>query len=261
MKTTRFYNRFLCFAALAALLSGNAFADVVYDSNSYFALANPSSWELSGTYRPETSVNGKFNLQNVDTNEMSMIKMYSSGCGWIHYVVDNKIVPRAHSFADGASDSGWGVSLSTEAAIDSFYLKFNGSTRHYTWSSSTIGAGGKNEFASHLSMIATDSFGNKHVTHQLISEDMFFGFILDAGYFTDIKWYWSDGTDDVVFGVNPYDGYYTKFVGRMETFEFGFGNGTLGSANPVPEPATMLITGLGIAVVAATRRIRYKGRT
>ena len=253
MKTTKFYNRFLRFTALAALLTGNAFADVVIFDNmnsrrDYFAAVSPTVWEFTGSHYETGPRDQFFGVQEKGGTGSADAHMYSRPDGGEFSVDGNKI-----SYTWGKSSSsyikgtGWGVDLSN-MQIDSFYLDMYSS---WLWNMTT--------YDTYLTLEATDSFGNEYFAHSReVGFEIFFGLILDEGYFTDVKWYWSNGTEDTPLLFDEDGSFATHERGLALSFEFGFGDGT---ASPVvPEPATMLIAGLGIAVVAATRRIRCKGQ-
>ena len=256
MTSITYYNRFMLSAALAAVLSGNVFADVLYsDPSAYFNMVRPSLWALTGDYNggltPTT-----FNLQNVNSNNVTTIAMYSlQGTTSYLGVNGNKILYNADPSWSGIhTPYAGGIGLSAMAAIDSFYFKVGALTDPNKVLPPNVG------LPSHVTLTATDSFGIEWVMHQLISEDMFFGLILDEGYFTNVSWYFSDGTDDVMLYFTPdlNAPYQPDFYGVWQYYEFGLGDGTIGVKAAVPEPATLLIAGMGIAGLAATRRLRKK---
>ena len=231
-------------------------ADMVYsDPNAYFNMAGPSSWALTGDYEGGFTPT-KFELQNAGSNATTMVTMYSlQGTSPYLSVDDNKIMYNVDpSWTDIHTPYAWGMNLSATAAIDSFYLKVGALTDLDRTLPAHAG------FSTHVTLVATDSYGIEWVIHQLLSEDMFFGIILEEGYFTNVNWYFSDGTDDVVLYYTPdlQAPYQTNYYGYWEYVEFGFGDGSHGSENATPEPGTLLLLGLGLTSLPFARRLRKK---
>ena len=248
-------------SVLMAGMYNTASAGILYsDPNAYFNMAGASPWALTGDNDyliPWEVAPLTYNFQNTYSNKMTQVTMYmhqrhgqysSVGNSLSYDIVYSPYVEGQTSGITGTDDI-WGISVDAEAPMNSFYLKSDAISHPSAWYLPPS--------ASHLTLAVTDSFGNIHLQHQLISDDMFFGIILDEGYLTDIKWYFSDGRDDLLLS-DQYGVLRSGYMGLWLSVEFGFGDGTVDSAATTPEPATMLMFGLGLAGLPFVRRLRKK---
>ena len=167
MTTTTYYNRFMIVAVLTAVLSasGRAQADVMYvDSNAYFNMAGSAPWELTGDRKNGIyTVSGMFHqAENVASGEKTWLHMYSNQIQTSTYAYDGNSVaftrdPNPNLYSYGVY--GWGLDLSMAQGLDSFYLQ-GSAVQGNKFSSFPAG--------SHVTLVATDSYGIEHVMHQLI---------------------------------------------------------------------------------------------
>ena len=244
-------------SVLMAGMAKPAAAEILYtDPNAYFSLTGSSPWALTGDYDGLLTPT-HFEFQNTNSKEAAMVTVFSlQGTTGDIGVDANRIMYDSESagWYDIHTPYAWGMSLPTMAAIESFYVKAGVLTDPDRFIPANAA------LATHVTLLAIDSLGNEWTMHQSISDDMFFGLILEEGYVTDVYWHFSDGTGDVLLSFKPDRNtpYSWDFYGSWQYVEFGFGDGTLGGENVTPEPATMLMFGIGLAGLPLVRRLRKK---
>jgi hypothetical protein len=237
--------------AVSFLVAANVRADIitVYGTNdveAYFETAASSHWMFGDLTKIDTKHGQEwgFSLLNTDTDAEAWgtIKscQHTGNAGGFTFgsTGDPGTMSIAHNttLVAGITFDLNGI-VTTDSFIDSFYFTL---------------AAHDNSHDSFVNVTATSANGESIQVRQQASVGMFFGFTLDEGYFTEFAITITDingkiknngGFDNLLIGLGD-SGWY-NFVDRP-----GYDDAA------TPEPATMLVFGLGLVGLGLARRNR-----